>query len=121
MNAQPPNKDKTKQAKTEAPLAIDFDVSEFMHFLDGTDWNDEQKAEYITLVWEIVFDLVMCGVIVKAPDDGQNGCGKLPENASDKGISPHSMVNSSHSQLIEEFTRLNPDEGRSDEKEVTDG
>lgn len=120
MTARTPKTNETKQAKTEAPLAIDFDAREFFQFVDETDWSDEQKIEYITLVWDIVFDLVMGGVTVNAPDHAKTVCGQLSENPPDKGISALSVVNSSHGQLIEKFTRLNPDDGRSDERGVTD-
>ena len=121
MTVETPKTDETQKAKTETPFAIDFDANEFMHFLEGTDWSDEQKAEYITLVWDIVFDLVMCGVSIKVPDAPQNACGKLSKNGADEGIQARAMVKSSHGQLIEKFARLSPDKVRSDEKEVTDG
>ena len=101
--------------------ALSFDAAEFMHFLEGTDWSDEQKAEYITLVWDIVFELVMLGITVKAPDTPQNICGKLSENGSDKGIQSRGMVNLSHDQLIEEFARPNRVEDEPGEKEEDDG
>ena len=120
MTAQTTKTDEAKQAKPEAPLAIDFDAREFFQFVAETDWSDEQKIEYITLVWGIVFDLVMGGVTVNALDNGQNAGGQLPENCPDKGILPRSMVNSSHGQLLEKFTRLSPDDGRSNGRGVID-
>tara|TARA_R110000787_G_scaffold166227_1_gene279241 strand:- start:1566 stop:1931 length:366 start_codon:yes stop_codon:yes gene_type:complete len=120
MTAHKNDKHTKTKHKSAAPPAIDFDATEFLHFLEGTDWSDEQKTEYITLVWEIVFDLVMCGVSVNAPDTAQNACGKLFENGADEDIQARAVVNSSHGQLIETFARLSPNEGGSDEKEVTD-
>ena len=121
MTAQNPKNDTTKQADAEAPLSIDIDAREFFQFVEDTDWSDEQKAEYITLIWDIVFDLVMCGVTVKAPDTAQNACGKLSENGADEGIQARTVVNSSRGQLIEKFVRLSPSAEGPSEKEVTNG
>lgn len=38
----------------ESDLALQFDAQEFAHFLAGTDWTEDQKIEYIRIVWNIM-------------------------------------------------------------------
>lgn len=121
MTVQNPNTDKRKQADIEVPLSIDFDAREFFQFVDETGWTDEQKIDYITLAWGIVFDLVMGGATINAPDHVQHACGKLPENPADERLSAHSMVKLSHGQLIEKFTQLTPAKEVPDDNGVDDG
>ncbi|MBP5857410.1 hypothetical protein KAJ83_10360 [Marivibrio halodurans] len=64
--------------------ALEFDASEFMHFLDDADWSEEEKAEYITLVWNIVCEFVALGFNMHPLQQTQNSCGK----PGDQGLRP---------------------------------
>ena len=41
--------------------ALTFDAQEFCHFLADTDWTDEQKREFIEVLWQIVVGFVDLG------------------------------------------------------------
>ncbi len=86
---------------------VAFDAGEFAHFLSGTDWSDEQKAEYISLVWNIVCEFVALGFEVHPVNHAQDTCGKLPQAHGDPASAEADMVECSHGHLIEEFMRLN--------------
>lgn len=87
------------------PLSIEFDAAEFVHFLNEADWNDEQKAEYVTLVWNIVCEFVALGWGVHAVQQAQTDCGKLPDSHANSVRSGNDVIDFSHGDLIEEFMR----------------
>lgn len=68
-------------------LSLEFDPSTFMHFLDGADWSEEEKAEYLAIVWEIVCEFVALGFNVHPLQQAQKACGKLPESGA-LGVEP---------------------------------
>lgn len=100
---------------------VSFDAAEFMHFLADTDWSDEQKAEYISLVWNIVCEFVALGFDVHPLQQAQENCGQHPKTSADKPLTGSSVVDSSHSNLIEKFVRRNELETVSGEEGVSDG
>tara|TARA_R110000787_G_scaffold16622_17_gene50539 strand:+ start:36659 stop:37039 length:381 start_codon:yes stop_codon:yes gene_type:complete len=115
----------TKTGKAE-PLApnrnsVEFDVAEFMHFLEGTDWTDAEKAEYIALVWNIICEFVALGFGVHPIQQAQEGCGKPDPSGMSPPLVGADMVNSSHGNLIEKYVRLNGTESLSDWEGVIDG
>lgn len=101
--------------------AVSFDTAEFMHFLDDTDWSDEQKAEYISLVWNIVCEFVALGFDVHPLQQAQENCGQHPKTSADKPLTGSSVVDSSHNNLIEEFVRRSDLETVSGGEGVSDG
>lgn len=51
-------------AETEGtPLknALTFDAHQFCHFLADSDWTEEQKIEFIEVLWQIVVSFVDLG------------------------------------------------------------
>lgn len=101
--------------------AIKFDAAEFMQFLDATDWSDDQKTEYLNLVWEIVCEFVSLGFGVHPIQQAQGSCGQLSENASQPPIAARRVINSSHHDLVNEFVRLNGADVPSSAGGVADG
>lgn len=97
--------------------SIEFDAGEFVHFLAETDWTDEQKVEYATLVWDIICEFVTMGFGVHPLQLAQSSCGKLPENPAGSPGGQAGMVHSSHGQLIKQFMRSEAAAPRQDEKE----
>jgi len=93
-----------------APLSLEFDAAEFAHFLHQTDWSDEQKAEYIALVWNIVCEFVALGWGVHPVQQARDTCGKLPVSGAESASSEAVMVDSSYGELVGEFMRLNGSE-----------
>ncbi|MGB0696280.1 MAG: hypothetical protein ACPGOY_11565 [Rhodospirillaceae bacterium] len=100
---------------------LNFDPREFFEFLDGTNWSDEQKAEYVTLVWNIVREFIAMGWGVHPLQQAAESCGKTSDNPA---LAPHGtaeVLDSSHGHLIEEFVRQNRDTSFSGEKGERDG
>lgn len=102
------------------PLSLEFDPTEFMHFLADTDWTDEQKAEYISLIWQIVREFVAIGFDVHPLQQAQKACGQPSVIPAQPALSGSDMVNSPHSQLIEEFVSHSGSKPLVDEEGVTD-
>lgn len=103
MTVQTPKTKETSQAKTEAPLAIDFDAAEFMHFLEGTDWTDEEKSEYLALIWNIVCDFVAMGFDVHPVQQAKKTCGQVSEAADIPTPAPEDEVHSKGNPILQEF------------------
>lgn len=101
--------------------AVEFDPVEFLHFLDGTDWTDEQKVEYATLVWNIVCEFVSMGFGVHPIQQAQDACGKPETSGTLPPSAEADVVNSPHSEIIEKFVRLNGSESVSNGEGVIDG
>lgn len=114
------NLDNQKTRSASGPPVLDFDASEFAHFLDDTGWSDEQKAEYITLVWNIVCEFVALGFNVHPVQQAKEPCGKLPETLAESALSEASMIDFSHSDLIEKFMRQSGPESVSGARGVID-
>lgn len=102
-------------------LSLEFDAAEFTHFLADTDWSDEEKAEYITLVWNIVCEFVALGFDVHPLQQARKPCGELSESGAVSTSIDSQVVNSSHSNLIEEFMRRKGSETVSGGEGVSDG
>ncbi|OSQ47045.1 hypothetical protein [Thalassospira alkalitolerans] len=101
--------------------SVEFDAVEFMHFLEETDWTDEEKAEYIALVWNIICEFVALGFGVHPIQKAQEDCGKRTPSSMQSPLAAAAVVNSSHSNLIEKFVRLSGVEPLSDGEGVSDG
>ncbi len=92
------------------PPALSVDWEEFAHFLDDTGWTGPQKAEYVTLVWNIVCEFVALGWGVHPLQQAEKTCGELSDSGADPASVASEMVDCSHSDLIEKFMRLNGSE-----------
>lgn len=101
--------------------AISFDAAAFMHFLAETDWIDEEKAEYITIVWDIVCQFVALGFDVHPFQQAQKPCGELAEFGGESASIDSQVVDLCHSNLIEEFVRRNELETVPGGEGVSDG
>lgn len=87
-------------------LSFAFDLDEFMHFLDEADWSEDEKIEYLTLVWNIVCEFVALGFDMHPVQQAEKACGKPATDSPEAGSSRPAMVNSSHSDLIKKYVRL---------------
>lgn len=68
------------------PNVVEFDAAAFTHFLDDTDWSDEEKTQYIALVWQIIGEFVALGWGVHPVQQAQEACGKLPKTGTETPI-----------------------------------
>jgi hypothetical protein len=89
------------------PPALSVDIEEFTRFLDETGWSEEEKAEYVTLVWNIVCEFVALGWGVHPLQQAEKTCGELSDSGADPASAASEMVDCSYGNLIEKFVRLN--------------
>jgi len=61
---------------------VSVDLEEFAHFLDGTGWSEDQKAEYLRTLWGVMVEFAMLGFGFHPVQQAEKTCGKLPENGS---------------------------------------
>ena len=111
----------TASDPASGPPSLEFDAAAFAHFLDDTDWSDEEKAEYIALVWQIVCEFVALGWGVHPVRQARITCGKLPETRAEEALAASSVIDSSHGHLIEKFMRRSGDDPGSGGEGVIDG
>lgn len=63
------------------PKVLEFDPALFIHHLDSWDATDDQKAEYLELIWQIVVQFVDLGFgIHTLSAAAQQTCGQLPQS-----------------------------------------
>ncbi len=68
-------------AHTKPPRTLEFDPTLFVHHLESWDGSDEEKAEYLELVWQIVVQFVDLGFgIHPLSATAQQTCGQLPQS-----------------------------------------
>jgi len=101
--------------------SVEFDPVEFLHFLEGTDWTDEQKIEYTALIWNIVCEFVAMGFGIHPVQQAQEPCGKTKASGVLTPIDELDMVKSPHSEIIKKFVRLNGSGTVSNGEGVIDG
>jgi len=117
----PSDADNMLQRDSESGIglpALSLDWEEFAHFLDDTGWTEGQKAEYVTLVWNIVGEFVALGWGVHPLQQAEETCGKVPEPGSNEALPSSEVVELSHSDLISKFFRLKGEFGSSGQKGV---
>lgn len=98
-------------------LAINFDAAEFVHFLEDTGWTETEKAEYASLVWNIICEFVAHGWGVHPMQQAQGFCGKGQETEAIPALQSTDVIKSSHGNLIDEFVRRNGESADSGRKE----
>lgn len=99
---------------------LSFDAVAFMHFLEETDWSEEEKAEYLVLIWEIVCEFVALGFDVHPIQQARKACGKPCEPDVIMPSGTTGMVDSGYGELIEKFSSLTDAECTSGEEGAAD-
>jgi hypothetical protein len=86
-------------------LAIQFDAKEFAHFLEGSDWSEDQKLEYIQTIWTIVLQFIDMGFGIHPFQIalGPQACGQFDATAVLCGIADSDALESPHPHLCQEF------------------
>ncbi|MEM9763561.1 MAG: hypothetical protein AAF968_13810 [Pseudomonadota bacterium] len=59
---------------------LEVDLDQFQHALDSVDMTDDEKAEYLQLVWSIVLQFVDLGYLLHPV---QQSCGQLCQTDAD--------------------------------------
>jgi hypothetical protein len=81
----------------EPNLAVQFDPQEFAHFLAKTDLTEDQKIEYIRIVWSLMCAFVDLGWGVDSIHFA------LPELAEISSDAPEDALKSSYQSIEGEF------------------
>lgn len=81
-------------AHTKPPGTLSFDPELFIHHLESWEGSDEEKAEYLELVWQIVVQFVDLGFGIHPLSAAmQKSCGQLPQDPSSKDFQALDVVN----------------------------
>lgn len=75
------------------PPCVSVDLEEFAHFLEGTGWTDDQKREYLEMLWAVMVEFAMLGFGFHPVHEAQNACGKLPESGAPRPETGANAVN----------------------------
>lgn len=72
-----------RPANAKPPRVLEFDPALFVHHLERWDASDEEKAEYLELIWQVVVQFVDLGFgIHPLSTAAQQSCGQLPLDVS---------------------------------------
>ena len=81
-------------AHTKPAGTLEFDLALFVHHLESWDGSDEEKAEYLELVWQIVVQFVDLGFgIHPLSAAAQQTCGQLPQSPPSRDRQAPDVVN----------------------------
>ncbi|MEM6780315.1 MAG: hypothetical protein AAF569_00470 [Pseudomonadota bacterium] len=61
---------------------LNIDLQEFVHFLDEVEGTDEEKQEYLELIWQICCEFALLGMGLNSVQLAQQSCGKDHKTAS---------------------------------------
>ena len=65
------------------PPALTVDLDEFIHFLEDTNWSEDQKAEYLQTLWGIMVSFAAMGFglhpVQPQRSEDEEACGQLPK------------------------------------------
>ena len=69
--------------RQHTPPVITVDYEKYAHFLESCDASEEQKREFIEMLWRIIVGFVDLGFGVHPAQQAQKSCGK-PEKMAPK-------------------------------------
>ncbi len=72
------NKPYTDRSAARPVITVNYE--KYAHFLEDIDWSEEQKAEWLQALWNIIVEFVSLGWGVHPLQQAQDSCGKLKEN-----------------------------------------
>ena len=93
--------------QSSSSSALSFDAAEFAQYLNDTGWTEDQKAEYLVIIWAIVCEFVALGFNIHPIQQAIESGGKPRDSAVSAQLEPEDMVELSHHVLSEDFIRLN--------------
>lgn len=59
-----------------SPPVITVDYERYAHFLDNVDWSEEEKAQWLQAVWNIIVEVVSLGWGVHPLQQIEKTCGQ---------------------------------------------
>lgn len=85
---------------TRNPLTIEFDAKEFAHYLEECDLTEDEKIEYLKVIWGIVLQFVDLGFGLHPI---QQACGQDDEICLKSALTAPDSVYSDYPILSEDF------------------
>lgn len=99
----PAHKNQTLDTSRSSSPYLEVDLEEFVHFLDGTNMNDDEKMECLQMHWRIICEIMSLGYDIHPIQQAQKACGKDAESLSEPTSKPPRMIKSEDSKIIESF------------------
>lgn len=100
---------------------VDYDL--YAHYLADADLSEEQKREFLEVLWNIICEFVSLGwgvhPIQQALEAKEN-CGKQPGTATESAVSSGDAVQWLDTNFIEQFTAASDREEDRDGEKVED-
>jgi len=79
----------TLDGSVSASPALTIDLAEFEAFLEDTGWSDQEKQEYLEMLWSIITEFVALGFGIHPVQRAKEICGQpSPVDASAPGSVP---------------------------------
>ncbi|MFN3171255.1 MAG: hypothetical protein ACE37E_11240 [Hyphomicrobiales bacterium] len=85
--------EKTKPPPHSDPSypALEIDYELYMRMLEDSEWNDEQKREFIETMWSIIVSFVDLGFGVHPVQQAQDACAQIEDRS---GVGADDLVSS---------------------------
>ena len=89
---------------TAPPNILHVDTARFAHHLESWDASEDEKAEYLTLIWRIVVQFVDIGYGIHPLSSAtQESCGQASEKTGHGAAAPENGLESRGKRSIEEI------------------
>lgn len=82
-------------------ITVDYDL--YAHYLEDTDLSEEEKREFLQMLWNIICEFVSLGFGVHPVQQAQKDCGKPEEKLPSIEPEPPESVEYNESPLVKEF------------------
>lgn len=84
--------DKIDTARLSSGSMIKVDYERYAHFLENSDASEDDKREFVQLIWNIVFSIASLGFSVHPVQAAQKICGKNAFSAAARRKTPRQML-----------------------------
>lgn len=92
----------TPSATGKLSLTLDYDL--FDHYLADADLTEDQKREFITVMWNLVVEMMSLGIEIHPVQQAQATCGKLSEDHTNPPNFAAEMVQSKGPLIETDFS-----------------
>ena len=82
---------------------LTLDARKYEHFLEHSDMTEEQKQEYLQMLWSVICEFVSLGFGVHPLQQVESDCGQSSENSAQSTFIALDMLNFEHNQTCEKF------------------
>lgn len=89
--------------ETRAPPVIMVDYEKYEQYLETADLTEQQKQEYLQMLWSVICEFVSLGFGVHPLQQVESDCGQSSENGAQSTFITLDMLNYEHNQTREKF------------------